>query len=82
VLPGLSPGAVDAALSGGHPAALAEALTSLAENAAPPAELLEAIPAGTTVLGEFPVLLTQSLGANRLAADGAPAWLRALTRPA
>lgn len=61
VLPGLSPAAVDVALSGGHPAALAEALTSLAENAALPAGLLEAVPAGTTVLGEFPVLLTQSL---------------------
>ncbi len=61
VLPGLSPAAVDVALSSGHPAALAEALTSLAENAALPAELLDAIPAGTTVLGEFPVLLTQSL---------------------
>jgi hypothetical protein len=61
VLPGLSPTAVDVALSGGHPAALAEALASLAENAAPPAGLMEAIPAGTTVLGEFPVLLAQSL---------------------
>ncbi len=61
VLPGLSPVAVDVALSGGHPAPLAEALTSLARNAALPAELLEAIPAGTTVLGEFPVLLAESL---------------------
>jgi NAD-dependent SIR2 family protein deacetylase len=61
VLPGLSPVAVDVALSGGHPAPLAEALTCLARNAALPAELLEAIPAGTTVLGEFPVLLAESL---------------------
>ena len=61
VLPGLSPVAVDVALSGGYPAPLAEALTSLAQNAALPAELLEAIPAGTTVLGEFPVLLAESL---------------------
>ena len=61
VLPGLSPVAVDVALNGGYPAPLAEALTSLARSAALPAELLEAIPAGTTVLGEFPVLLTESL---------------------
>lgn len=61
VLPGLSPAAVGVALSGGHPAPLAQALTSLAETAALPAELLEAVPAGTTVLGEFPVLLAQSL---------------------
>ena len=61
VLPGLSPVAVDVALSGGHPAPLAEALTALAQNAALPAELLEAIPAGTTLLGEFPVLLAESL---------------------
>lgn len=61
VLPGLSPVAVDVALSGGYPAPLAEALTCLAQNAALPAELLEAIPAGTTVLGEFPVLLAESL---------------------
>ncbi len=61
VLPGLSPVAVDVALGGGYPAPLAEALTALARNAALPAELLEAIPAGTTVLGEFPVLLAESL---------------------
>ena len=61
MLPGLSPVAVDVALSGGYPAPLAEALTCLAQNAALPAELLEAIPAGTTVLGEFPVLLAESL---------------------
>jgi len=61
VLPGLSPAAVDAAIGGGYPAPLAEALTSLARNAALPAELLEAIPAGTTLLGEFPVLLAESL---------------------
>ena len=61
VLPGLSPVAVDVALSGGYPAPLAEALTTLAKNAALPAELLEAIPAGTTLLGEFPVLLAESL---------------------
>ena len=61
VLPGLSPVAVDVALSGGYPAPLAEALTALARSAALPAELLEAIPAGTTVLGEFPVLLAESL---------------------
>ena len=61
VLPGLSPVAVDVALSGGYPAPLAEALTSLAQNSALPAELLEAVPAGSTVLGEFPVLLAESL---------------------
>jgi NAD-dependent SIR2 family protein deacetylase len=61
VLPGLCPAAVDAALTGGYPAPLAAALVSLARNAALPAELLEAIPAGTTVLGEFPVLLAGSL---------------------
>ena len=61
MLPGLSPVAVDVALSGGYPAPLAEALTALARSAALPAELLEAIPAGTTVLGEFPVLLAESL---------------------
>jgi NAD-dependent deacetylase len=61
VLPGLSPAAVAVALSGGYPAPLVAALTSLAENAALPAELLQAIPAGTTVLGEFPVLLAESL---------------------
>jgi hypothetical protein len=61
VLPGLSPVAVDVALSGGYPAPLAEALTTLAKNAALPAELLDAIPAGTTLLGEFPVLLAESL---------------------
>jgi hypothetical protein len=59
VLPGLSPAAVDAALTGGHPAPLAEALVSRARNAALPAELLDAVPAGTTVLGEFPVLVDQ-----------------------
>ncbi len=61
VLPGLSPVAVDVALSGGYPGPLAEALTSLARTAALPAELLDSIPAGSTVLGEFPVLLAQSL---------------------
>ncbi len=61
VLPGLSPVAVDVALTGGYPAPLAEALTSLVQNAALPAELLEAVPAGSTVLGEFPVLLAESL---------------------
>jgi hypothetical protein len=61
VLPGLSPVAVGVALSGGYPAPLAEALTTLAKNAALPAELLDAIPAGTTLLGEFPVLLAESL---------------------
>jgi NAD-dependent deacetylase len=61
VLPGLSPAAVDAALTGGHPAPLAAALISLARNAALPAELLDAVPAGTTMFGEFPVLLAESL---------------------
>ena len=61
VLPGLSPVAVDVALSGGYPAPLAEALTALARSAALPAELLEAIPASAAVLGEFPVLLAESL---------------------
>jgi len=61
VLPGLSPAAVAAAVSGDHPQPLADALTSLARNAALPADLLEAIPAGTTVLGEFPILLAESL---------------------
>jgi hypothetical protein len=61
VLPGLCPAAVDAALTGGYPAPLAAALASLASSAALPAELLDAVLAGTTVLGEFPVLLAQSL---------------------
>jgi NAD-dependent SIR2 family protein deacetylase len=61
VLPGVSPAAVDAALHAGYPAPLAEALTSLARTAALPADLLEAVPMGTTVLGEFPVLLAASL---------------------
>jgi Sir2 family len=61
VLPGLSPAAVAAALTGGYPAPLAAALVSLARTAALPAELLEAVPPGTTVLGEFPVLLAESL---------------------
>ncbi|PZG01852.1 hypothetical protein C1I99_05220 [Micromonospora deserti] len=61
VLPGVSPAAVDAALRGGHPAPLADALVSLARNAALPADLLEAVPPGTTALGEFPVLLAASL---------------------
>jgi NAD-dependent deacetylase len=61
VLPGLSPAAVAAAIQGDHPEPLAAALTSLARNAALPADLLEAIPAGTTVLGEFPILLAESL---------------------
>ena len=61
VLPGLSPVAVDVALTGGYPVPLATALTSLTQNAALPAELLEAIPAGTKVLSEFPVLLAEGL---------------------
>ncbi|MBF8184512.1 hypothetical protein ITP53_01870 [Nonomuraea sp. K274] len=61
ILPGLSPNAVDAALHGGYPAPLADALISLARNAALPAELLEDVPAGTTVLGDFAVLLAESL---------------------
>jgi NAD-dependent SIR2 family protein deacetylase len=61
VLPGLSPAAVEVALVGGNPAPLAAALVSLARTAALPAELLDLIPAGTTVLGEFPVLLAKSL---------------------
>lgn len=61
VLPGLSPAAVEVALYGEHPAPLAEALTALARTAALPAELLEAVPPGTTVLGEFPVLLAADL---------------------
>jgi NAD-dependent deacetylase len=61
VLPGVSPAAVDVAVGGGYPGPLADALTALAGNAALPAELLAAVPAGTTVLGEFPVLLAESL---------------------
>ncbi len=61
VLPGLSPAAVAAAVQGSHPEPLAAALTSLARNAALPADLLETIPSGTTVLGEFPILLAKSL---------------------
>ncbi|MFG2632216.1 hypothetical protein [Streptomyces sp. NPDC048473] len=62
LLPGVSPMAVDVALSGGYPAPLADALTSLAEkNPALPADLLDAVPAGVTVFGEFPVLLAESL---------------------
>ncbi|MFG3333683.1 Sir2 family NAD-dependent protein deacetylase [Streptomyces tendae] len=62
LLPGVSPTAVEVALTGGHPAPLAEALTALAEkHPALPADLLDAVPAGVTVFGEFPVLLAQSL---------------------
>jgi NAD-dependent deacetylase len=61
VLPGVSPAAVGAAVGGGHPGPLADALTALAGNAALPEELLAAVPPGTTVLGEFPVLLAESL---------------------
>jgi hypothetical protein len=61
VLPGTSPAAVGVALQGGYPGPLAEALTSLAENAALPAELLDTVPRGRTELGEFPVLLAESL---------------------
>jgi hypothetical protein len=61
LLPGLSPAAVDGAVGGGHPAPLAAALTSLATSVPLPAELLDVVPAGTTVLGEFPVLLAESL---------------------
>jgi NAD-dependent SIR2 family protein deacetylase len=61
LLPGLSPAAVDAAVNGGYPAPLAAALTSLATNVPLPAELLDAVPAGGTVLGEFPVVLAESL---------------------
>ncbi|WP_242895212.1 Sir2 family NAD-dependent protein deacetylase [Actinomadura litoris] len=61
VLPGISPAAVEAALNGGYPGPLADALTSLARAVALPAELLRTVPAGTAVLGEFPVLLAQSL---------------------
>ncbi|HET9893409.1 MAG TPA: Sir2 family NAD-dependent protein deacetylase [Streptosporangiaceae bacterium] len=61
LLPGLSPAAVGAALTGGYPEPLAEALMTLVKNAALPAELLDEIPRGTTVLGDFPVLLAESL---------------------
>jgi NAD-dependent SIR2 family protein deacetylase len=61
VLPGLSPAAVEVALTGDYAGPLADALTSLVKNAALPEDLLYAIPHGTTVLGEFPVLLAQSL---------------------
>jgi hypothetical protein len=61
VLPGVSPAAVNAALTSGYPATLAAALTSLATTAALPAELQETAPAGATALGEFPVLLAQGL---------------------
>ena len=62
LLPGVSPMAVDVALSGGYPTPLAEALTALAEkNPALPADLLDAVPPGVTVFGEFPVLLAESL---------------------
>ena len=62
LLPGVSPMAVEVALSGGYPAPLAEALTTLAEkNPALPADLLDTVPAGVTVFGEFPVLLAESL---------------------
>jgi NAD-dependent deacetylase len=61
VLPGVSPAAVEVALHGGYPAPLADALTALTRTAALPADLLEAVPSGTTVLGEFPVLLAASL---------------------
>lgn len=82
VLPGVAPAAVDAAVHGGHPGPLADALTALTRNAALPAELLDAVPAGTTVLGEFPVLLAESLvEAYEQRADTYPATaLPGLTR--
>ncbi|WP_308290818.1 Sir2 family NAD-dependent protein deacetylase [Streptomyces cellostaticus] len=62
LLPGVSPAAVEVALAGGYPAPLAEALTALADkNPALPADLLDAVPSGVTVFGEFPVLLAESL---------------------
>jgi NAD-dependent SIR2 family protein deacetylase len=61
LLPGLSPTAVQVALGGGYSGPLAEALTALARNVALPAHLLDAVPAGTTALGEFPVLLAEGL---------------------
>jgi hypothetical protein len=61
LLPGLSPTAVQVALSGCYPEPLAAALTALARNVALPAHLLDTVPAGTTALGEFPVLLAEGL---------------------
>ncbi|WP_330330996.1 Sir2 family NAD-dependent protein deacetylase [Streptomyces sp. NBC_00536] len=62
LLPGVSPMAIEVALSSGYAAPLAEALTALAEkHPALPADLLDAVPAGVTVFGEFPVLLAESL---------------------
>ncbi|MFB7172174.1 Sir2 family NAD-dependent protein deacetylase [Streptomyces sp. NPDC056254] len=62
LLPGVSPTAIEVALSSGHAAPIAEALTALAEkHPALPADLLDAVPAGSTVFGEFPVLLAESL---------------------
>ncbi|MEU9247351.1 Sir2 family NAD-dependent protein deacetylase [Streptomyces sp. NPDC048385] len=62
LLPGLSPTAIRVALTSGYSAPLADALTGLAEkNPALPADLLDVVPAGVTVFGEFPVLLAQSL---------------------
>lgn len=62
LLPGVSPMAIEVALGSGYAAPLAEALTALAEkHPALPADLLDAVPAGVTVFGEFPVLLAESL---------------------
>ncbi|WP_063760441.1 SIR2 family NAD-dependent protein deacylase [Streptomyces sp. NRRL S-241] len=62
LLPGVSPMAIEVALSSGYAAPLAEALTALAEkHPALPADLLDAVPTGVTVFGEFPVLLAESL---------------------
>jgi NAD-dependent deacetylase len=80
LLPGLSPAAVDAALNGGYPAPLAAALTSLARNVPLPAELLDAVPAGETVLGEFPVVLAESLVETYEQRAKSENGLRGLTR--
>lgn len=61
LLPGVSPAAVDVAVRGGYPTALVDALTSLARTAPLPADLLDLVPSGSTLFGQFPVLLAESL---------------------
>lgn len=61
VLPGLAPTAIETALESSNPAPLAAALTELARRVPLPADLLDAVPRGSRVFGEFPVVLAESL---------------------
>jgi hypothetical protein len=80
LLPGLSPAAVAVAVSIGYPAPLADALTSLASTAALPADLLDHTPHGTTLLGDFPVVLAQSLVKAYESRQGRENGLRGLAK--